>query len=79
MEREAKLHKEYFDVYYDVEESLRGMIQEEMDHIYKKRPRSHKNLDKMKRIRDRVVEAAADIKNANPSEIQNELEAIRRD
>lgn len=52
MTRKTKLQKEYFDVYYDIGESLHEMVQEEMDHIYKKKPRSKHNLDKMNKRED---------------------------
>lgn len=78
MPRETKLQKEYFNVYYDIEESLHEMIEEEIDPIYKKKPRSKQNLDEMKKIKEKVVEAVAAIKGVSSMEIQDELEAIRR-
>ncbi len=50
-------HDEFFDVYYDISESLFDRIRSLMDQCYRAEPRTAADLDALKTIRDHIVRA----------------------
>ena len=68
---------EFFDVYYDISESLFDRIHELMDHHYNATPRTSDGLTALKSIRNQVVQAVAAIENVKPESIYHQLEEVR--
>ncbi len=70
-------HDEFFDVYYDIGESLFDRIRSMMDRFYKAKPRTADDLTALKTIRDHVVRAVAAMESIRPESIYRDLEEIR--
>ncbi len=70
-------HDEFFDVYYDIGESLFDRIRETMDRHYDAQPRTPDDLAALKTIRDHVVRAVAAMESITPESIYRDLEEIR--
>ena len=71
------LHDEFFDVYYDVCETLSRRVRQEMDLHFKAGYQSAKHLAAMKTIRERIVQAVAEIRGVDSKEIFREIESVR--
>ncbi len=69
-------HDEFFDVYYDIGESLFDRIRSMMDRFYKAKPRTADDLTALKTIRDHVVRAVAAMESIRPESIYRDLEEI---
>ncbi len=72
-------HDEFFDVYYDIGESLFDRIRSMMDRFYDAKPRTPDDLAALKTIRDHVVRAVAAVENTEPEKVHRDLEEIRAD
>ncbi len=70
-------HDEFFDVYYDIGESLFERIRSMMDRFYNAEPRTPDDLAALKTIRDHVVRAVAAMESVTPESIYRDLEEIR--
>lgn len=68
---------EFFDVYYDVGESLFNRIRSMMDQCYRAEPRTAADLDALKTVRDHIVRAVAAMECVTPESVHRDLEAIR--
>ncbi len=68
---------EFFDVYYDIFETLFDRIRSMMDRYYHAEPRTPDDLAALKSIRDHVVQAVAAVEKTTPESIYRDLEAIR--
>ena len=69
-------HDEFFDVYFDISESLFDRIRSMMDQCYHVEPRTAADLDALKTIRDHLVQAVAAMESITPESIFRELEKI---
>ncbi len=70
-------HDEFFDVYYDIGESLFDRIRSMMDCFYSAEPRTPDDLAALKTIRDHVVRAVAEMESIMPESVFRDLETIR--
>ncbi len=68
---------EFFDVYYDIGESLFDRIRSVMDRHYDAEPRTPDDLAALKTIREHVVNAVAEMESIMPESIYRDLEKIR--
>ncbi len=68
---------EFFDVYYDIGESLFDRIRSVMDRHYDAEPRTPDDLAALKTIRDHVVQAVAVIESIDSESVYRDLEEIR--
>ncbi len=68
---------EFFDVYYDIGESLFERIRAAMDRHYDAKPRTPDDLAALKTIRDHVVQAVGAMESIMPESIYRDLEEIR--
>ncbi len=68
---------EFFDVYYDIGESLFERIRAAMDRFYNAEPRTPDDLAALKTIREHVVNAVAEMESIMPESIYRDLEKIR--
>ncbi len=72
-------HDEFFDVYYDIGESLFDRLRETMDRHFNADPRTPDDLAALKTIRDHVVQAVAAVEDIETETVYRDLEEIRTD
>ncbi len=73
------LDDEFFNVYYDIGESLFSRIRSMMDRLYRAEPRTADDLAALDTIRDHLIRAVAALENVSPESVYADLEAIRAD